>query len=260
MKSCIVFPMRRSTVAVALILLGPSVLMPLFCQTLPDQSSAFEVSSIKQHPVHTGSVTVVTRRSPPALPSTPGRRFSFHVTTVKVLIALAYDVQPYQVLELPDWAGAERGNSEELYDVDAIAPVDSPTRPQLRTMLQALLAERCQLKVHRETREVPVYLLTIAKGGVKFKSIAGEPTPQSPTVFTLVQSISRYVEHPILDRTDLTGSYDFSSLHEIALEHPDSAYALSGLLKERFGLELEPKRESTEVLVVDHIQRPSPNP
>ena len=70
---------------------------------------------------------------------------------------------------------------------------------------------------------------------------------------------STHVDRPIVDGTGLNGYYDFPSLREIFLEHPDSALALSTLLRESFGLELKPEKESMDVLIVDHVQRPSPN-
>lgn len=149
----------------------------------------------------------------------------------------------------------------EYYDVDAIAPIENPTRSQLQVMLQSLLAERFQFRAHRETRELPVYELVVAKGGAKIKAIVGKPTPVSPTIFSLIQTLSLHVDRPIVDRTDLTGYYDFPPIYrELAqMNRPESAFAVSDLLRTYLGLELKPERESTEVLVVEHIERPSAN-
>lgn len=242
-----------------LALLGAIPLIPLWGQTAPEQALEFEVASVKRHLPPPGMVTVVLRSSPPTLPDHPRKRFSDHSTSVKVLIERAYDLRAYQILGLPDWADPEASRFGEYCDVDAIAPMDNPTRPQLQVMLQSLSAERFQLKLHRETRDLPVYVLMVAKHGVKFKSVEGEPTPTSPTMYMLVQMLSTHVDRPIVDGTGLNGYYDFPSLREIFLEHPDSALALSTLLRESFGLELKPEKESMDVLIVDHVQRPSPN-
>ncbi|MBZ5581580.1 MAG: TIGR03435 family protein [Acidobacteriia bacterium] len=161
---------------------------------------------------------------------------------------------------LPGWAGPDGARDVEYYDVDAVAPVEKPTRSQLQIMLQSLLAERFQLRAHRETRDLPVYALMIAKGGAKFKAITGEPTPISPTLFTLTESLSRHVDRPIVDRTDLTGYYEFPSIFkELAQDPPGSASGVSDLLRANLGLELKPERVRMEVLVVDHVERPSAN-
>ncbi len=244
----------------ALAAVGVAIATPLLCQTAPDRPWAFEVASIKQHVwTNTGMANVVVRMNPPSLPEMAGRRFSYRLTTIKILVALAYDMKPHQLLGLPDWAGAAGRNSDEYYDVEALAPIDNPTRPQLEAMLQSLLAERCRLQTHRMTSEVPVCLLTIAKGGPKFAPITGDPTSMAATMYTLVQSLSTHVEYPILDRTGLTGSYIFPSLHAILVQHPESTSALSALLAENFGLQLVTRKEIMEVLVVDSVRRPSAN-
>ena len=205
-------------------------------------------------------IDVVVRRFPPAAPDTPTKRFSDHMTTVKVLIAKAYDLDTYRVLGLPDWAQPEGAQAGDYYDVDAIAPMEKPTRAELQEMLRSLLAERFQLRAHLETRELPVYALTVAKGGVKLKPVIGEPAPDAQTIFMFIQFQSRRVEHPIVDRTGLTGFYTFPSIpREVSADRSDSPSALSGLFAEYLGLELKPVRERTEALVVDHVERPSAN-
>ena len=221
----------------------------------------FEVASLKQHALpNNGAVQTVSRGNTPALPGTPTRRFSFHLATFKILIALAYDLKPYQLIGLPDWAGKDGPISDEYYDVDAVAPIDNPTVGQLRQMLQVLLAERCSLRAHPETREIPVYVLTISKNGVKFQAPPGEPTRSSATWYTLLQDLSPNVEYPIIDRTGLSGYFDFPGLHQIVVEQRNSSASFAELFSERYGLDLKLKKESADVLVIDHIQRPSANP
>src|SRR5579863_1240241 len=81
------------------------------------------------------------------------------------LVMTAYGLKEYQVLGAPAWS--------ELYEIAAKAPGQNvPSREQARQMLQALLRERFQLKFHRESKDLPVYQLTVAKGGPKLKESA----------------------------------------------------------------------------------------
>jgi hypothetical protein len=236
-------------------------LVPLWCQAPLGKSLGFEVASIKQHPMNTeGRVDVVMRRNPPKLPNPPTRRFTDHLTTAETLIIKAYDLSPHQVLGLPGWAKPEMARPGDYFDVDAVAPIENPTPAQLQSMLQGLLAERFLLRTHWETRELSVYLLTVGKHGAKFNPVDGDAARRAPTMYLLMQSLSKYVSAPIVDRTGLTGSYDFAlDLHRLRQESADSGASVPVLLNDRLGLELKPAKESMEVLVVEHIQKPSAN-
>ncbi len=109
-------------------------------------------------------------------------------------------------------------------------------------------------------RGLPVYALAIAKSGIKFKASA-EQTPQHSTIFELANQLSRLAGRTVVDHTGLSGYFDFPSggIRDLYVERPDSAAAVSAFLTNRFGLELKPEEERTEVLVVDHVQRPSEN-
>ena len=91
-------------------------------------------------------------------------RFTFF--SLKDLIQIAYKVKGYQISG-PDWASSER------FDISATIPA-GVKRDQLPEMLQALLAERFQLKLHRTEKEFSVYGLVVAKGGSKMKEAAPE--------------------------------------------------------------------------------------
>ena len=119
-------------------------------------AQSFEVASIKPHP---GEVTIS------ADPAVRGSRVIGTASTLLDMITNAYGVRYDQVSGAPNWAGSDH------YDVDAKAPGDTPpTAGQARLMMQALLAERFQLKLHRETRQVPVYALVVDKDGPKLKA------------------------------------------------------------------------------------------
>jgi uncharacterized protein (TIGR03435 family) len=151
--------------------------------------------------------------------------------------------------------------NSEHYDLDAIAPMENPSRSQLQTMLKSLLAERCRLKVHRETKDLPVYALTIASSGIKFKPVAEDAQATSLTFYMFVRTLLKYVDRPIIDHTGINGYFLFDSIPReyLADLRKGPGAALSPLLKEYHGLELKPANERTEVLVVDHVERPSAN-
>ena len=150
-----------------------------------------------------------------------------------MLIMSAYHLQGVQIVGGPPWLG------DAGFDVDAKGSSDA-TRPQLMLMLQSLLEDRFQLKYHRETRELPVYALTVAKGGpklpapkeggcVKADGSAAPPSPQTPACGSLstlsaasgmlqrgadvvmaefIRILSSMLGRPVLDRTGVTAHFD----------------------------------------------------
>ncbi|SPE39144.1 conserved exported hypothetical protein [Candidatus Sulfopaludibacter sp. SbA3] len=108
-------------------------------------------------------------------------RIHYPFITLKALLLNAYDVKPYQI-QGPPWLDTER------FDVNATMPPET-TKEQFRAMLQNLLAERFKLTIHRETKQLPVYLLVVGKNGPNMResnpaSPAGdEANPASPASF-----------------------------------------------------------------------------
>jgi uncharacterized protein (TIGR03435 family) len=153
-------------------------------------------------------------------------------------------------------------------------------------MAQNLLEDRFQLKLHRETREMPVYLLTQDKNGVKVKVTPDTGAPrgrggiesvergwfrgQNLFMQELIGALSqwRYVERPILDRTNYSEAFTFDLKWDADLgtsgARPDAQPeevrpSLFTALREQMGLKLEPQKAPVEVLVIDHVERPSEN-
>ncbi len=125
---------------------------------------SFEVASIKPSAAERGKVGIRIA---------PGGRFTASGLTAKMLIQQAYDIKDFQISGGPGWLSSER------YDIVAKAE-SSANREQLKLMLQSLLAERFKLEVHRETKELPVYSLVVAKNGPKLqKSEYQPPDPES---------------------------------------------------------------------------------
>jgi uncharacterized protein (TIGR03435 family) len=190
------------------------------------------------------------------------------------LITYAYDIKDYELFGEPHWADIDR------YNISAKGPDGSSlTRNVARPMMQALLADRFHLKLHTEMKEMAVYALVVAKGGPKFReSLPGAQqllTLQSKGKAAMMLTVTRGdmaqlagqfskrngVDRPTVDKTGLTGTYDYK------LEWGDdtAAGADSGVtsvftaFQEQLGLKLEPTKAPVEVLMVDHAEKPSEN-
>jgi uncharacterized protein (TIGR03435 family) len=266
-----VSPVRVGTSAVVLLMLVfASSLVPrwiAFAQQ-PDRPS-FEVASVKLD--RSGTSGASFQFAP------GGQRFAGTNTTLGALILLAYKLTPSRLsapMHLP----------AEYYDVDAKTE-KAVSSDQMLLMLQALLADRFKLKLHWETKEMPVYALVLTKGGPKFRETetGGEGFPQGSRGSrgqTILQnaplsyfawSLSLAVDRPVVDRTGLTGRYDFEysyrrepgglvrnpQEHEAAAA-PD-APSIFDAIQEQLGLKLEPQKGPVEILVVDHVERPDAN-
>lgn len=205
-----------------------------------------------------------------------GNRVTVSSITVCGLIRLAYDVQNYQVSGVPErLIKAEESN---YFDLEARAAGETAlTVDQAQAMLKTLLAERFQLKLHRETKDLPVYALVVGKSGHKLKTEAICETPpkldpDNPMVgmtnckpirsmAQLAVDLTGYqgVDRPVVDRTGLTGLYAFSVRWGLenarVVPNPDIFTAV----QEQLGLKLEPQKAPVEMLVIDRAERPSEN-
>jgi uncharacterized protein (TIGR03435 family) len=198
-------------------------------------------------------------------------------TTLDILVKDAYGTSSEdQVFGMPSWAKSDR------YDVDVRVDADTANEwktlsnkerfKQEQPMLQAMLADRCKLKVHLETKELPVYDLVIAKGGVKMKEAApseeytgrfsvGEITGHAMPIEDLVRAIPSD-GRSVLDKTGLEGKkfdFDLKWTRDNRIEAGDSGPSLFTALQEQLGLKLVSSKAPGAVLVVDLMERPSPN-
>jgi uncharacterized protein (TIGR03435 family) len=227
---------------------------------------SFEVASVKSS-VPPG----VGRSSGYAMGGGPGTRdpvrFTCENFDLASLIMLAYNIRPYE-LSTPAWM------HEAKFDIVANVP-DGATREQFRLMLQNLLTERFQLKARRDTRTMPVYVLLIAKKGPKLRENRAD-TPVTKVVSTgrevqmtftsasmerLAMQISGVPEvgRPVLDRTGLTGTYDFQlNLAGASRGGPDpdsNSASIFTVIQEQLGLKLELRVAPVAILVIDHAMR-----
>jgi len=227
----------RSIVLVAL--LAVALNAPPGRAQSPAPRRAFEVASVKRN---------VSGSDKAYLQATPGRLVITNIP-LKRLILVAYDLQDYQISGDPSWIASE------YYDIQATGDGKASVREMEGPMLRALLEERFKLTLYRETRQLPIYELTIAKGGAKLQrakeggctpysvdspppstpvpgevqphycgfSRTGEGTgvsiPQLATVLSRQYSLSA-LRRPIIDRTGLTGT--FVSTWNGPLTKPDS--------------------------------------
>jgi uncharacterized protein (TIGR03435 family) len=230
--------------------------------------AAFEAASVKPN---AGSGKRDRTRS-----IEPGR-ITYEDTTLGEFIALAYGVKRYQVSG-PDWIVG--GSSSVTFDV--IATAGKPVPPdQVKRMLRPLLAERFHLQFHRETRELPVFVLMADKGGPKLGDpVQGveygiSPNPDGGISFrgwsmeNLADWLSALpgVGRPVIDRTALAGTFSFhANLFGVEKGAPpeavkrafldgDAAGTLRAALPGQLGLKLEPQKAQIEILVIDHADR-----
>jgi uncharacterized protein (TIGR03435 family) len=206
-----------------------------------------------------------------------------HNTQLAMMIAYAWHIAnpSFQVtgnVHLPDgW---------NFYDIDAIAG-NSVSDDELRQMFRTLLEDRFRLKIHRETREMTAYNLVVAKGGPKLKhadpdgevNLDGNPIEQgnslsaygadggthllgkSASMERLVYVLSGRLHAPVLDRTGLTGPFDYDIVFSREDNPSDTGGppALATALQEEMGLRLEKTRSPVEIIVVDHVEKPTGN-
>lgn len=268
-----------------------------------DSGPKFEVASVKANK----SGELFAR-----LVVLPGGRYDATNVPLRTIIRSAYQLQDFQLIGGPDWIGSER------FDIAAKAERDIPPTPSVGTpdpmqmRLRALLAERFNLKVHLEHRELPVYALLVAskdgKPGAQLRPGAvdcaaimdadrargGRPATPAPTdgqipctlqtgpgrlngssmrLSQLASILSQSVQRVVVDRTGLTGYFDFDlswtpdnipqgpqqpGAHPLPPVDPNSP-SIFAALQEQLGLKLETERARVEVLVIDRVELPTSN-
>ncbi|HEY7338147.1 MAG TPA: TIGR03435 family protein [Bryobacteraceae bacterium] len=189
--------------------------------------------------------------------------------TLRTCIGWAYRVQDFQIA---GDLGVDR------FDIAAKAPAPA-TVPALRAMLGALLAERFKLAFHREGKDLSALDLVVARGGPKpnlrssqveapgiLRPSRGAMVAQHASMQEFIGSLSGPLRTPVIDKTGLTGRYDFTvDLSSYFAEtkpdeQPDLLSVMSSGLRDQLGLALERRKEPVEVLVVDHAdKKPSEN-
>ena len=196
-----------------------------------------------------------------------------HDVTVKGCIAFAYSISLSQI-------SGPASLTDTHYDIIAKAAPDS-TQTQMRQMLQSLLANRFHLTLHHSQKRMRRYVLTVfanpPKDPSKFHPSAtpgdshhenseSGTTARNITMQQFADFLSGVLDGPVADETKLSGEYDlqlefakYVDLHADNSELPGAAFILNSALKGELGLQLTPQKGPVQVLVIDHIERPSPN-
>jgi uncharacterized protein (TIGR03435 family) len=210
-----------------------------------------------------------------------GRRFQTRNTYLRWLLMWAYGLQSDQIVGAPAWIDVDRYNlSGELEGTE------TPTDHQWRAAVQKLLVDRFQMQVRWEKREMKAYALVVAKGGPKFEKGDDDPhhpprtgfggavgqtmygSGQNVTITEFFAQVQRLtLDRPVVDQTGLTGRYnmqlEFTREDPAALgmsQIPDNAPPnLFSAVQEQLGLKLEATKAPVDVLVIDHVEKPSPD-
>jgi uncharacterized protein (TIGR03435 family) len=228
----------------------------------------------------------------PSDPTRPGKLFTVRGqnivtinTTLSDLITMAYNVHAKQLTGGPAWLESDK------YDLDVKPDVPGqPSVAQIKVIIQKLVADRFQLKFHREKQELSVYAITVLKTGAKITKSEADPnslpglffgrTPSGTTfnvrnasmvdvASTLQGSV---LDRPVVDQTGLPEKYDFVlkftpdpgqmagfGPQPPASDNPDSAPDLFTAFQQQLGLALKPAKAPADVLVIDHVEKPSAN-
>jgi uncharacterized protein (TIGR03435 family) len=239
-------------------------------QTTTPIRRTFDVVSVKSN--HNGGYQIF-------IDTRPGPRIVAKNVPLSILLSQAFrPLQDSQIVGGPSWINSDRCDVE----ANAGEPISAD---QMGPALQFLLEDRFQLKTHREIREMPVYVLTIAKGGLKLKAVT-PPLPGGGAVLgggpgyykalarpidTLTGFLAAQLGRPVIDRTELKGYYDLElkftpeQLPGVpqratpVVADPTSGTIFTAL-QEQMGLKLESGGKAPiEVLVIDSAQHPSEN-
>jgi uncharacterized protein (TIGR03435 family) len=249
---------------------APKPLRPMAADAKP----TFEVASIK-----------------PSVPGAPGQginvgrgganTFTTLNTPLSELVKFAYGVHAKQVTGGPSWFDSEK--------FDIVAKPDTAGMPnvaQLQSMVKLLLGERFGLEFHREKKELPAYVITVDKAGVKLTKVEtnrgslpgfggrgpGSIGVQNSTIPEFAEFMqARLMDRPVVDQTGLTDRYDFTlewrpdtppradanspSLPQNIEDRPD----IFNAMRQQLGLKIESGKAPVEVLVIDKVTKPTEN-
>jgi len=259
---------------------APIVEEPNYTPTL-----TFDIASIRQAPPPDANFHVSVS-SPPH-----SSRFEATNLPIKALLQIAYGFDA-PVVGAPDWATNTfyniQARSDEAADARLAKITDNEVRLEKRNAIRVLLADRLGLKTHLETRNSSIYNVVVDKGGVKLTPVPAPPPPadgaappppppanvqahgsqhglefvgSNAPMRAISGALSSMVEAPVVDKTGLTGTYNYTLQfgREWSASDPDSWPSIFTAVQEQLGLKLEAVHESVPNLVVDHITKPTEN-
>ena len=216
----------------------------------------FEVASVKPHSSSEASPSATVARDP--------GRLTYTGLTVRGLIREAYGRKVYPLLRGPDALSTDR------YDVVAKLPPDT-SKEQRMLMLQTLLAQRFKLVVHRETKELPIYALVAGKNGPKLRAVPDDGSAAETgsgdghqikahhvSMKLLAATLQGWIGDTVVDETGLTGLFDLNLDFNVDESKSDEGPTIFEAVQ-RVGLKLEAQKGPVEVVVIDHVEKPSAN-
>jgi uncharacterized protein (TIGR03435 family) len=269
---------------------GANPLPLVLTRTTPDAEWTIPPPEAKMDPNANPGFEVATIK--PSPPNRPGKGFGFrggHFSTrntnLNDLIGFAYGLHPKQIVDAPAWFGAD------LYDIEAKPDVEGrPNSKQTQAMLQKLLADRFQLKFHHDKRELSVYVISAGSGSPKITKSASAPNDPSAFFFRGLgdltvrnQSMTDFaswmqtvLDKPVVDQTELPGKYDFqlkwtpdesqfATFRGTGItvptptDDPKAPPNLYTAMQEQLGLKMGPAKFPDDVIVIDHVEKPSEN-
>jgi uncharacterized protein (TIGR03435 family) len=203
--------------------------------------------------------------------TSPGGRFRASATTLKFLLEWAYGIQPSQHSGGPSWIDTDR------YDIVATAEGNA-TDNQIKLMAQTLLADRFKLKVHHESKELPVYVISVGKTAPKLFAPKDEEThslrfvPQMGaddkivsyrvlgTRYTLAQLtdlFARQMGSVIVNHTGLNGEFDFiiDLMPDESRPHRLDPTVLITAMREQLGVTVKSQKVPVDILVIDSAEK-----
>ncbi|MGB8844193.1 MAG: TIGR03435 family protein [Terracidiphilus sp.] len=271
---------------------GPMTLPLVLARTTPD--TAWPIPEPPKTMAANADPSLEVATIKPSEPGRQGLGFTLrgtHFITINTsmndLIAFAYALHAKQIIGAPDWFSTER------FDIDGVP--DTPGRPsikQMKIMLQKLLADRCALKFHHEQKELSVYAVRVTSGGPKMSKTTAGPNDLGGFGFRglgdlVVRNMSMaefaiwmqgsVMDRPMVDQTGLKDKYDFtlkwtpddSQFAQFrgaltpppkpAGDNPNAPPSLYTAVQEQLGLKIEATKAPDDVIVIDHVDKPSPN-
>jgi uncharacterized protein (TIGR03435 family) len=241
-------------------------------------SETFEVASIRQDKsgAETGLVSAL-----------PSGRFTVTNLSLRQLIPYAFGLRSYEVIGGPDWLIEDRFDIVATAGHAVQARSDGPPL-ELLMMFQDLLGTRFYLQTHRETREMPVFLLTVGttnkrlgpnistsdvdcaatvaipaaqatrSSACNVEIRSGHLTAGAITMSQFVRNLASTLQRPVIDKTGFQGSFNID-LDWAPDANDTTKPSLVTALQEQLGLKLESSRGPVEVVVIDRIEHPSEN-
>jgi uncharacterized protein (TIGR03435 family) len=264
--------LEHMTKYLALAALGVLFESHCHCQASDNSAAkapAFEVASIT--PCPPGTPEPPGEHAAMVQFTYPGGRFTARATTVKFLLEWAYDLLPAQHSTGPAWMGAQR------YDIVAKA-AGNASDEEMKRMARTLLAERFQLKFHRESKQTPVIVLSLGKTPPKlYPPQEGEKhslqvRPQTgadekpvsyhvaATRFSLVQllqTFARQLDRVIVDETGLEGDFDFTLdlTPDDARPNPLDPSLIVAAIEQQLGLTVTSRKQAVDFFSIDGVEK-----